>query len=47
MLSLLSEFAVQFQQVLIFKVNLVYPGSLCSEEQSNTAKQTLTGGRGR
>ena len=30
-----------------FQMNRVYSGSLCSEEQSNTAKKTLIGGRGR
>lgn len=45
--SLLSDLAVQFQQELIFKVNRVYPDSLCSEEQSSTNKKTLTGSRGR
>src|SRR4029434_2859761 len=31
----------------IFKVSRVHPGSLCSEQQSSTAKESLAGSRGR
>src|SRR4029434_2983326 len=31
----------------IFKVSRVHPGSLCIEQQSSTAEESLAGGRGR
>ena len=45
--ALVYKLLVEFEQQLIFKVSRVHPGSLCSEQQSSTAEESLAGGRGR
>ena len=45
--ALVYKLLVEFEQQLIFKVSKAHPGSLCSEQQSSTAEESLAGGRGR
>src|SRR4029434_7603936 len=45
--ALVYKLLVEFEQQLIFKLSRVHPGSLCSEQQSSRAEESLAGGRGR